>query len=107
MILGCIPVVLHPRMPTEQVMGLVGGRSSNHRLPSAAQTMVAILLALAEDSCGNVDNIVRERSFANLSELYKHKCWMLEHPNNAVVCTGMSFSSLCKQKMPPSLLDGF
>lgn len=66
MILGCIPVVLHPRMPTEQVMGLVGGRSSDHRLPSAAQTVVAILLALAEDSCGNVDNIVRERSFANL-----------------------------------------
>lgn len=63
-----------------QVMGLVGGRgrSNGHHLPSVVQALVAIVLALAEDSCGNVDNTVRDGGSANLC--YKHKCWMLEHP---------------------------
>lgn len=48
------------------------------------------------------------------AEPYKHKCWRLEHPNNAVVCTRMSFSrykqtsrASAKRKGQPLSLDGF
>lgn len=114
MILGRIPVVLLPRMPTEQVVALVRERSSGHHLPSAVQTMVAILLALAEDSCGNVDNIVRESGSADLCRAVQAQMLDAGASNNAVIHATMSFSrykqinrSSAKGKGQPLSLDGF
>lgn len=86
---GCIPVVLLPRMPTEQVMALVGERNSDHHHHSPVQTMVAILSALAEDSCGNVDNIVRESGSADLCRAVQAQMLDAGASNNAVVHTRM------------------